>query len=216
MKFRFLVVAAAAFGAALMSVVPASAYPAQSTVALNVRSGPSTGYGVVDVLYQGEVVDVRSCSGGWCAITHNGPDGYVSGRYLTQAGNNPPPRQPSPSPQPTNPDIGFCIDAPNFRFGVNCDFDQNNPPNNQPRFAEVCFYEHTNFRGRSVCATPGERARRLGAFNDRISSIRIRGNATAYVCEDINFNGRCANINNSRRNLGPRNNDIISSFRIRR
>lgn len=214
MRLRFLFIAAAAVGAALMSVAPAFAYPAQATVALNVRSGPSTGYGVVDVLYQGEPVNVSSCSAGWCAISHNGPDGYVSGRYLTQTTNRPPPVQ-----QPSNPsaDVGFCIDAPNFRFGVNCDFQDNTRPNNpRPRFAQVCFYEHVNFRGRSVCAKPGESARRLRGFNDQISSIRIRGNASAYVCEDNNFRGRCATIDNSRRNLGRRNNDIISSFRVTR
>ncbi len=215
MNFRFLIVAAAAAGAALMSVVPASAYPAQSTVALNVRSGPSTGYGVVDVLYQGETVNVSSCSGGWCYITHNGPDGYVSGRYLTQTSNNPPP-PPPPQPQPSNPNVGFCIDAPNFRFGVNCDFDDGRPNNPRPTYGQVCFYEHANFRGRSICARPGESARRLNAFNDRISSIRIQGNASAYVCEHVNFGGRCATINNSRAFLGARNNDIISSFRVRR
>jgi len=38
----------------------------------------------VDVLYPGENVNVDHCiSNGWCAISHSGPDGWVSGKYLT-------------------------------------------------------------------------------------------------------------------------------------
>lgn len=221
MKLRFLTVAVAAIGATLMSALPALAFPAQATNALNVRSGPSTGYSVVDVLYQGETVNVSSCNAGWCAITHQGPDGYVSGRYLTNTSGGPtPPPPPSPSPQPSDPRVGFCIDAPNFRFGVNCDFDDGSstPPPGfpaPPSTGQVCFYEHVNYNGRSICANPGQQANSLNAFNDRISSIRVSRGASAYVCEHDNFGGRCTTISSSRANLGSRNNDIISSFRVR-
>lgn len=66
-----------------LTSVPA-AMGAEATVSLNVRSGPSTAYSVVDVLYAGENVDVEQCrSSGWCYVTHSGPDGWVSARYLT-------------------------------------------------------------------------------------------------------------------------------------
>lgn len=214
MKFRSIFLAAAALCTGLIAAVPAYAFPAQSTVSLNVRSGPSTSYGVVDVLYQGETVDVSSCNSGWCAITHNGPDGYVSGRYLTQTSNQapPPPSNPAPQPQPQSPTVGFCIDAPNFRFGVNCNTNTN--PSPPQSISQVCFYEDVNYRGASFCAEPGDRDASLNRFNDRISSIRISGNASAVVCSDYNFRGRCARVSNSLRRIGPANNDIVSSYRI--
>lgn len=70
-------------GTALLATT-ALASAAQSTTSVNVRSGPGTSYGVVDVLYAGENVTVEGCvSSGWCQITHSGPDGWVSARYLT-------------------------------------------------------------------------------------------------------------------------------------
>ena len=52
---------------------------ARATTNLNVRSGPGTGYAVVDSLSPGEVIDARECSSGWCQV---GQDGWVSARYL--------------------------------------------------------------------------------------------------------------------------------------
>lgn len=82
-----LLVALCAGGAILASTALASA--AQSTTTLNVRSGPGTSYGVVDVLYAGENVTVEGCvASGWCQITHSGPDGWVSARYLSGDSND--------------------------------------------------------------------------------------------------------------------------------
>jgi uncharacterized protein YraI len=76
-------VAGSIAGAALlMSAGAALAYPAEATGSVNVRSGPSTGYAVLDTLHPGENVDIRRCRGGWCFVSHNGPDGWVSARYL--------------------------------------------------------------------------------------------------------------------------------------
>lgn len=59
---------------------------ANATTSLNVRSGPNSGYHVVDVLHPGEHVNVKTCkSNGWCLISHPGPDGWVSSRYLTNS-----------------------------------------------------------------------------------------------------------------------------------
>lgn len=57
----------------------ASAY-ASSTV--NVRSGPGTGYDVVDVLRAGQRVEINSCKGTWCLIEQRGPNGWVNASYL--------------------------------------------------------------------------------------------------------------------------------------
>lgn len=217
MKFRNILAAAATVTIGAFATTPSFAADAESTTALNVRSGPGTGYRVVDTLYQGEPVDINRCSGGWCQIEHAGPDGWVSSRYLAfyndgrrQGGGN------SGGNNSSNPDIGFCVDAPNFSFGINCD-DNDGVTIGRRAQGQVCFYEHVNYRGASFCARPGERDRRLNGFwNDRISSIRVQGNASAVVCEDFGFNGRCARVDSNIRRLGGRNNDVISSYRVTR
>ncbi len=60
----------------------AAAVEATAKSAVNVRSGPGTGYGKVDVLFGGEEVDITECQGNWCYVEHPGPDGWVSANYL--------------------------------------------------------------------------------------------------------------------------------------
>jgi hypothetical protein len=91
-------------------------------------------------------------------------------------------------------------------------FDGGPPPDRRDR---VCFYEHVNYDGRSFCMEPGERRNTLGPWNDRISSIRVFGDAEAVVCEHSYFDGRCATVRSNQSSLGSRNNDIISSIRVR-
>jgi uncharacterized protein YraI len=77
---RTIVVLALAAGLA----GPTTSLASEALTAVNVRSGPGSSFGVVDTLSQGEEVDVLSCrSSGWCAIEHDGPDGYVFSRYLS-------------------------------------------------------------------------------------------------------------------------------------
>jgi uncharacterized protein YraI len=65
----------------------ALAAPAEATSAVNVRTGPGTSYRVIDQLYAGEDVDVHGCRGGWCEVSHSGPDGWVSANYLGRGGD---------------------------------------------------------------------------------------------------------------------------------
>src|SRR5690606_10852893 len=59
----------------------------QATASVNVRTGAGTQYRVVDTLYPGERINIVSCrSNGWCLVEHYGPDGWVSARYLSNAG----------------------------------------------------------------------------------------------------------------------------------
>jgi len=67
----------------IASAGAASAFPATATTDLNVRSGPGTGYGVVDQLQEGETVDVMARSGGWYQL---GNGGWASGSYLDAEG----------------------------------------------------------------------------------------------------------------------------------
>ncbi len=203
--------------AAVLSVGAVTAAAAtESTTALHVRSGPSTNYTVVDTLYSGERVDVQRCqTSGWCLIAHNGPDGWVSARYLTDTGQTSRPTQPERPPRDTRnqPDVNFSFSTNGFGFSIGNGGDLNPRPGRHT--GRVCFYEDFNYRGASFCARPGRADRSLGSFNDRISSIRVIGDAQVKVCEDFGFNGRCATLDRSRAQLNGRNNDIISSYRVR-
>ena len=57
----------------------------------------------------------------------------------------------------------------------------------------VCVYERKNFEGREECFRIGEDDRDLGSrherLSDRISSIRVFGNAVAVLYRDIQFRG---------------------------
>lgn len=71
-------------GAAVLAVSATSAFAldASATRSVNVRSGPGTGYHVVDRLYRGEHVNITRHSDGWCYVRKSGPDGWVSCSYL--------------------------------------------------------------------------------------------------------------------------------------
>ena len=70
----------------LVTAATAFAAPAVATSNVNVRSGPGTGYSVVDSLRRGEPVDVQQCRGSWCYVEKRGPDGWVSANYLERGG----------------------------------------------------------------------------------------------------------------------------------
>ncbi|WP_052153660.1 SH3 domain-containing protein, partial [Devosia sp. LC5] len=94
--------------AVLATATAAMAAPAYATSNVNVRSGPGTGYGVVDTLRRGEQVDVQQCRGSWCYVEKRGPDGWVSANYLSAGGwdngwNRPPPPPPTWNPRPPRP-----------------------------------------------------------------------------------------------------------------
>lgn len=85
MNLKRLIKSAAIAGLGLTLATTAS-LAASATTSLNVRNGPNSSYSVVDILYPGEHVNVKTCSSnGWCLINHRGPDGWVSSRYLTNS-----------------------------------------------------------------------------------------------------------------------------------
>lgn len=69
-------------GALVVSTGAAMAASGTATAALNVRAGPSTGYGVLTTLSPGETVRVLGCSGGWCEVALGGDTGFASSSYL--------------------------------------------------------------------------------------------------------------------------------------
>ncbi len=202
MRLGRLILASAAFAAALIFAAPTQA--AVATGSVNVRTGPGTGYGVVDVLRPGEVVDVTRQSGGWCYVVKSGPDGWVSCRYLTDDYVRP--------GISVRPDVSVQLSIPGFSISIG---DGGFFPGPIVGDGRVCFYEHINYGGSRFCMTAGQSRRSLGDWNDEISSIRVYDDAEALVCQHTNYQGRCAVIDRSVRNLGSFGNDIISSIRVR-
>lgn len=52
--------------------------------ALNVRSGPSTDYGVKGTLHEGDVVKASALKDGWYKISFSGETGYISSKYAVK------------------------------------------------------------------------------------------------------------------------------------
>jgi uncharacterized protein YraI len=80
---------AGAVVAGLMLSSPAMAqFNAHTRADLNLRVGPGTQYGVIDVIPAGHPVEVYGCLEAyeWCDINWDGLRGWVSARYLVQPG----------------------------------------------------------------------------------------------------------------------------------
>lgn len=188
----------------------ALAFPATATSAVNVRTGPGTGYTIVDQLHRGENVDVKQCTSGWCYVDHSGPDGWVSGKYLSRTGNPGGGYGGNPSGGFGNPSGGFSGSGPNFSFQFGFGNGHFQPRLN-PR---VCFYDGPNFTGASFCASKGTNYSHLGSWNNRISSVKVYGNATATVCQFGGYNGFCRAVTSDEWRLGPFLNNAVSSLRV--
>lgn len=80
----------------------------------------------------------------------------------------------------------------------------------------ACFYEDADFRGQYFCVGRGEDVGVLPeGMNDRISSIRIFGDADVIVFQDGRFRGGSARFSTDVRNLQREGwNDSISSLRV--
>lgn len=213
MRLNTLFVAGAAALAIIGLAAPAAAATANTNV--NVRATP--GGAIVDVLRRGESATIVRQSGGWCAVNKSGPDGWVACRYLDEDDDIVLPDDDDDDRRSSSPDVNLTFSIPGFSFSIGdggADFDRPRRPRPGTR-DRVCFYEHVNYNGNRFCMEPGERSRSLGSWNDRISSIRVYGDAEAQVCENNNYRGRCVVVDRDIRNLGRRGNDIISSIRVR-
>ena len=84
---------------------------------------------------------------------------------------------------------------------------------NTPREG-ACFYEDTNYRGRSFCAPRGATYTALPrGFNDRISSVRVFG-GEVRIFQTRNFRGRSTEIRGDTPNLRGNWKDNVSSIRV--
>jgi uncharacterized protein YraI len=67
----------------LASAGAAAAFPATATTDLNVRSGPGTGYSVIDQLQAGDTVEIVETRGSWYQTAQGG---WASGNFLDAEG----------------------------------------------------------------------------------------------------------------------------------
>ena len=80
----------------------------------------------------------------------------------------------------------------------------------------ACFYEDINFGGEYFCVRQGDRITSIpSGMGDKISSIRVLGNAEVTVFRDSNMRGRSVRLINDARDLrGEGFNDQISSVDV--
>ena len=78
--------AAAALSAALFMSLTASvsfaASPGFTTAKLNLRSGPGTGYRIIETMPEIAAVTISDCSASWCRVEFGTKRGWASLRYL--------------------------------------------------------------------------------------------------------------------------------------
>jgi hypothetical protein len=78
----------------------------------------------------------------------------------------------------------------------------------------ACFFSDVGFRGESFCVSRGDSYRSLPpGFNDRISSIRVRG-ANVMIFSDVDYGGRSRRVNSDVTSISGSWNDRISSIRV--
>jgi len=82
----------------------------------------------------------------------------------------------------------------------------------------VCFYEDRDFKGDYFCAAAGSATNEVPrGTNDKITSLRLFGNATVEVFQDARFEGRSTRFDRDQPDLHRSGwNDLISSFRVGR
>lgn len=195
---------------AVVVFLPAAyAAPGVVTSNVNVRSGPGTNYGVVDVAQRGQQVDVQQCQGSWCYIAKPGPDGWVSASYLSAGGGG------TVNPSQPGLSFGFSIGGPSGPQ-VNIGVGNPRPPvvvQPVPVYGEVCFYDRTRFRGDNFCFEQGDGARNLGDWADRISSIENPDGLQVQVCSESSYRN-CRTYTTSASSLGDFD-DYVVSVRVR-
>lgn len=99
-----------AAGLLLGTAGAAAAAPAVVTGDLNLRSGPGTGYAVIDTMPAGATVNVLGCGGSWCRVVWGGTRGFASRSYLDRMG-------PVYAAEPPPPPVFLPPPAVSFGFG---------------------------------------------------------------------------------------------------
>lgn len=186
----------------------AQATDAIARVDLNVRTGPGTSFGVVDTLEAGERVEVIECQRDrWCYVDQEGPNGWVSSTYLEVA--------PADRGTGRNCKLELSFDDDRPRLEVVCEDPEPVPvPLPAPSTDLACFYDGAGFTGAHFCLGGGRFDRLDNGFNNRISSIKVEGDARARVCSEPGQRGFCWVVSSDVASLGPLADNRISSLAV--
>lgn len=213
MTIKFIATVSATAAVVLLSTAAAFAQPGVATGAVNVRTGPGTGYSKIGTLSAGEYVDVGDCQGSWCYVDRqSGKDGWVSVNYLQPVNNQQPAEEEEDDEIPFNMGVTIGPNGPSISFGIG-----NQPaqpqPQPQPSGDKVCFYTGIQFSGQSACVNVGENSSYLiPGWDDNIESIKIIGTGKVEICRDQNFGGGCIVHTSSQSSLHPSYANKISSY----
>ena len=200
---------------------------AVATTNVNVRTGPGTTFSIVDRMTPGERVDIRECTAAnWCFVDREGPDGWVSSSYLA-APPATPPAPPAGSPPAPGEDcsFGFTLGPGGPNLSINCGNgtppappgppSPPAPPPAPPAFGDqACFYTGSNYSGAERCFGEGTYNVLPPQINDRISSLRLYGDAQAELCANTALGGACRSFDVDTPNLPPMINDRASSASV--
>ena len=90
--------------------------------------------------------------------------------------------------------------------------------------SRVCFYEHSHFGGWQQCYSPGEELADLGNYRNKISSVRVYGDARVTLYANKNFEGASLEITSDMNDLAQQKipggigtftwNDVTESARV--
>jgi hypothetical protein len=99
----------------------AAAKPATVAAEVNLRKGPGTDSEVITLIPKGTMVEVGTCTNGWCQVSWNGQDGYSIATNLGLGGPAPVRRRPvaaddyydyPPPPGTYGPPPGYVVGPP--------------------------------------------------------------------------------------------------------
>ena len=94
-----------------------------TTASLNIRSGPSTSYGVVTKASKGQSVEILESSNGWHKVKlSNGKIGWGSASYISTSGNSGSTTQPEIPPTSTGKKGTITADFLNIRSGPSANY----------------------------------------------------------------------------------------------
>ncbi len=175
--FMTLTLAIAGVATTTSTTLATSTHNALATSSLNVRTGPSTSFDILDTLYRGELVQTHECRQGWCFISHAGPDGWVAARYLHEVStpsNDYTPMRPSrpttpwplrPAPTPSYDPSNDPWPGPQIPWPFNPWPGNPNPAHPMPTEPQyqACNYAGTHYREPSECITPSRSSVHLGS-----------------------------------------------------
>ena len=180
---------------ALFLAAPAAAVQPQGSAAWttdgwvslsgDLRSGPGAQYNVTGTVEEGVRVRVDRCSKRWCQIHTASARGWLS--------------------------------LDNLSFGQAPDGPFAGPEFNTKRGdGTVCFYTGEGFSGVKFCATSGRVIPdlALAGYDNEISSVEIKGAASAIVCRDRGFRSYCEVVDESKGQLDGLLSNGISSIRV--